>query len=65
MNTYCLYHRYPGGTIEYLGPEQWDSLEKLLMYSQVADKEPETEQMAGWKHSTVVWYGDMGIGEEN
>lgn len=64
-HLYHIYHRYPSGAVEYLGPEEWSSLEDLLEYSQRADRRPETEQMVGWKHDAVVWYGDIGIGEEN
>ena len=60
----AFYTRDESGMISYKGIEDWPgfSLQEVLDHYFRGDETPETEQMMGWPHETVAWYGDLGVG---
>jgi hypothetical protein len=64
MQAIKIYARDEQGLITYLGPSAgWDSLEDLLRYyvPAHADDVGEREELLGWPHDAVIWYGSLGV----
>lgn len=64
-NSFAVYTRTESGLIEYRGVyEGFMSLNDLLAEYGRADYAPEVEQLLGWPHPSVTWYGNLGIGAQ-
>lgn len=61
-----IYSRDESGIVS--GPSNedgWESVQQMLAYYFRADEAPEPEDMIGWPHSRVIWYGSIGVAEES
>lgn len=65
---FYVYNRDSSGLITYNGPSDgWPSEIDCVAYYGIYDSinpmpEPRIEDMMGWPHSKVRWYGDVGVG---
>lgn len=61
-----IYSRDERGIVS--GPSSedgWESVRQMLAHYFHDDETPEVEDMLGWPHSRVVWYGSIGVAEES
>jgi hypothetical protein len=58
----ALYHRREDGGLEYRGVERWNTLAECLRYYACDTRHPQVQYLKGWSHTSVTWYGDLGIG---
>ena len=64
---FYVYKRDSGGLIIYHGSSDgWPSETECVTYYGIYDNinpmpEPHIEEMMGWLHSKVRWYGDVGV----
>ena len=63
MSNIEIYTRNESGNVSYIGDEGWESREQVIEHYWLSHNKPEREELLGWPHPAVTWYGDLGFGE--
>ena len=58
-----IYIRNESGIVSYIGAQGWWSREQVIEYYWLSHHKPEREELRGWPHPAVTWYGKLGFGE--
>ena len=57
----AIYQKDESGSIKFKGFEDWESEKDYLIHCCRINYTGVVEEMVGWQHSIVTWYGDVGI----
>ena len=56
----AIYTRDEVGFIEFLGVQEWGSVNQMLAYWYLDGDTPEVEDMLGWPDAKVTWHRHTG-----